>query len=335
MTFLPDGRFQIDVLNDPDWTVMRLEPFAGGPLSARLTPEQRDARLKELEPIFWDRVVLFFDKAELRPTVQYLPHGTPGTQPDPPGTPKPSATMRLTGSVPPGARVLQFFYGIVLDPYPLVITAPDGHSETRWVKGDEWSGPIDMPEFVLRSRWNVTLQYFNFGYRYILTQGFDHVLFAVGLAFLTARARSLALQIASFVMAHSIALGLALYASLSLPNQVVEPLVLLSIAYVAIATLMGFDRKPWQTPLVVAFGIFHGIKMSAAFLNLGMPRSEFFTALVSFNLGIDAALLTVSVFATVMLSWFRSRRVFDRQVALPASLLFAGIFLYSAFGSFI
>ena len=42
------------------------------------------------------------------------------------------------------ARTLRWFYGIVVDPYPLTIRRADGTSTTEWIGGTAWSGPIDL-----------------------------------------------------------------------------------------------------------------------------------------------------------------------------------------------
>ena len=45
------------------------------------------------------------------------------------------------------------------------------------------------------------------------------------------------LQVTAFTVAHSITLGLSIYGVVSLPSRIVEPLIALSIAYVAIENL--------------------------------------------------------------------------------------------------
>ena len=69
-----DGRFTLDVANDPMWLLLRLETFAGGNVPPNITPAERDARLAQLGPVFADRIVLFVDAHEVRAAeVNYLP----------------------------------------------------------------------------------------------------------------------------------------------------------------------------------------------------------------------------------------------------------------------
>ena len=119
LTFARDGSFVLDVSNDPNWLRQRMEPFHGD---------------------FIDRVVLWVDGREVRPSsVNYVA----------PRSAESLATFRLTGRVSADARTLRWYYGLVVDPYPLTIRRADGRTMTETVLGDAWSRPIDLSgEFV-------------------------------------------------------------------------------------------------------------------------------------------------------------------------------------------
>ena len=78
-----------------------------------------------------------------------------------------------------------------------------------------------------------------------------------------------------------------MYGIVSLPSRIVEPLIALSIAYVAIENLMTRELKPWRLALVFMFGLLHGLGFAGVLRELGLPRGEFLTALLSFNLGVE------------------------------------------------
>ena len=46
---------------------------------------------------------------------------------------------------------------------------------------------------------------------------------------------------------------------------------------------------PWRVVVVFLFGLLHGLGFAGVLRELGLPRSEFLTALVSFNVGVEAA----------------------------------------------
>jgi hypothetical protein len=130
--FARDGSFALDVSNDPAWLALRLERFGGN---------------------FLDRVVLFVDGHEIRPTsIEFIaPFDSPLTlspskgerlaQGRPVGG---LATYRMRGRFPTHARTLRWYYGMVVDPYPLAIRRADGRVVVEEIAGDAWSGSIDL-----------------------------------------------------------------------------------------------------------------------------------------------------------------------------------------------
>jgi hypothetical protein len=128
--FSADGSFVLDVANDAEWLKLRLAPFAGG-----------NSNLAALAPVFIDRVVLFVDGHEVRPaSAEYIPPAPPSTPDELP----PRAIYRLRGRMPAGARTLRWYYGLVIDPYPMTIRRVDGRTQTEWILGDAWSGSLDL-----------------------------------------------------------------------------------------------------------------------------------------------------------------------------------------------
>lgn len=333
LSFSPDGAFTLDIANDPDWLLLRLEPFLDDypevprrGSSARLDPPARDARLAELAPVMLDRVVLFVDGREIRPaSVAYEP---PTTATGPDGTPL-AGHYRMQGRVAPDARLLRWFYGIVADPYPLVVTRADGEVYTEWIGGTVWSRPIDLTgQFVPPTRWQVVRQYLGLGFTHILPKGLDHILFVLGLFLLTTRMTPLLWQVTAFTVAHSITLGLSIYGVVALPPAVVEPLIALSITYVAVENLVTRELHAWRVVVVFLFGLLHGLGFAGVLRELGLPRSEFLTALLAFNVGVEFGQLAVIAVAALALWPLMRRPWYRRRVVVPASVVIALVGAY-------
>jgi hypothetical protein len=320
IAFEQDGRFVLDVANDPLWMLLRLETFAGGRVPEGLTPEQRDARLAQLGSVFADRIVLFVDGHEVRAdSVEYLP----------PSTLESLATFRLTGRMPRAASTLRWLYGIVADPYPLEIRQPDGSTAIEWIHGTNWSGTIDLTRsFTRPTRLEIARQYLYLGYTHILPKGLDHVLFVLGIFLLSPRVKPMLLQVTAFTIAHSITLGLSIYGVVSLPSRIVEPLIALSIAYVAIENLVTRELTPWRLALGFMFGLLHGLGFAGVLRELGLPRDEFLTGLLTFNLGVEGGQLTVLAIASVVVLPFVKRGWYRHRVVMPASIMIAAIGVY-------
>ena len=322
LTLQATGEFILEVANDPTWLLLRLETFAGGSVPPNLTPAQRDARLAQLTDVLADRIVLFVDAAEVRASkVEYIP---PPRQPE-----NALAIFRLRGSMPRDATRLRWLYGLVADPYPLDIRQPDGSSTVEWIQGANWSEVIDLSKsFTRPTRLEIARQYLWLGYTHILPKGLDHILFVLGLFLLSPRWKTMLLQVTAFTVAHSITLGLSIYGIVSLPSRIVEPLIALSIAYVAVENLFTRDLKPWRVALVFMFGLLHGLGFAGVLRELGLPREEFLTALVTFNLGVEGGQLTViaaalaGVGASMRKAWYRA------WVVIPVSMVIAAIGLY-------
>lgn len=322
LTLAHDGGFVLEVANDPMWLLLRLETFAGGEVPPALTPAQRDARLAELTAVFADRIVLFVDAHEVRArAVTYQP---PRDHADPP-----LATYRLTGIMPRDATRLRWLYGLVADPYPLEIRQPDGSSTVEWIEGTNWSGVIDLTQsFTRPTRTEIAGQYLWLGYTHILPKGLDHILFVIGLFLLSPRLAPLLLQVTAFTVAHSITLALAIYGIVALPARVVEPLIALSIAYVAVENVVTRELKPWRLGLVFGFGLLHGLGFAGVLQDLGLPRGEFVTALITFNLGVEAGQLTVLAAALAVTAPFVRREWYRRRVVVPASVAIGAVGVY-------
>ena len=334
LSFARDGSFVLEVANDPEWLLLRLEPFvadfpelqATAPrIAGRLPPAERDARLAALAPVFADRIVIFVDGREVRASSAEYVAPLPGPPTDPPSL----AIYRLRGRVDPDARTLRWFYGIVADPYPLVVARSDGATSTEWIGGTVWSGPTDLTgQFARPTRWDVMRQYLWLGYTHILPKGVDHILFVLGLFLLNVRLKPILIQVTAFTIAHSITLGLTMYGVVSLSPRIVEPLIAFSIAYVAIENLVTSEIKPWRLALVFTFGLLHGMGFAGVLKELGLPRNEFLPALLSFNLGVEGGQLTVIAGAALLVSGLRSRSWYRQAIVVPASLAIACIGVY-------
>lgn len=353
LTLAGDDTFVLEVAHDPDWLLLRLERFAPGPdlvdrssLSpaaggSRSTLADRDTRLSELGEVFIDRVVLFVDGHEVRPQrAEYLPPDADvPTEAPPAGANGPSdlqsapsvplARFRLHGRMPAGAQTLRWYYGLVVDPYPLVLRRADGSTVMEWVLGDAWSTALGLSgPSQTRGRWQTAWQYFGIGYQHILPRGLDHILFVLGLFLFSRGLAPLLAQVTAFTIAHSITLALAVYGVVSWPSSIVEPLVALSIAYVGVENVLSRRLTSSRLAIVFAFGLMHGMGFAGVLRDLGLPRQEMVTGLLAFNVGVEAGQLSVVALAALCVWWWRERAWYHRRVVVPASL---GIALVGAY----
>ena len=185
---------------------------------------------------------------------------------------------------------------------------------------------IDMTGF---SRSEVGLIYLKLGFEHIVPLGLDHILFVLSLFFLSSDLKTVIWQATAFTVAHSITLGLAMYNVISPPAYIVEPVIALSIMFVAIENIISDKLRPSRIIIVFAFGLVHGLGFAGALSGLGLPENQFVTALLTFNLGVELGQITVILFAWFLIAkWFRKKTWYRTRLVIPISAIIALIALY-------
>jgi|KBSSwiStaDraftv2_1062776.scaffolds.fasta_scaffold27128_3 HupE / UreJ protein len=321
LTFEADGSFVLDVANDPDWLLLRLEPFAvdagitGPAVVSPAIPNdivKRDARLASIAPVVIDRVVLWVDGREVRPTSAEFIRPRPQTPAD---DLSPLGVYRLRGRMPTDARSLRWFYGIVIDPYPMTVRRADGRVLKETILGKAWSETIDLAgQFEPRSPLNVISEYFVLGYRHVFARGLDHLLFVLGLLLLSRRFQPVMAQVAAFTVGQAIAILSTIYGLMAAPGRAIWPIILLSIAYVLVENLLARKLTFWRLAFVFVFGLFHGVELAAALTAVGVPRARTGWSVLAFNAGVIAAELTVVVAVMMAVAALRGSRPADVQI---------------------
>jgi hypothetical protein len=175
---------------------------------------------------------------------------------------------------------------------------------------------------------SVALRFVQLGFTHILPKGLDHILFVVGLFFFSTLLRPLLIQVTAFTIAHSLTLGLSLLGVVSLPSRIVEPLIALSIAVVAIENIFFRKMRPSRFLVVFAFGLIHGLGFAGVLKGLGLPEGQFLKVLVSFNVGVELGQLAVIALASALTVWMWKKPWYFRRVVVPVSALIAAVGLF-------
>jgi hypothetical protein len=166
--------------------------------------------------------------------------------------------------------------------------------------------------------------WYGFGFAHIVPDGLDHVLFVLGLFLLAASMRDLLLQITAFTAAHSLTLALAYRGIVGVPAGLVEPLIALSIAWIALENLFSRQVSRGRLVVVAAFGLLHGLGFAGALSGLGLSGLPFAATLAGFNLGVELGQLAVVVTAACLLApWRLDAPARRRWIVQPASLAIA------------
>lgn len=154
------------------------------------------------------------------------------------------------------------------------------------------------------------------GFEHILG-GLDHVLFVVALLLSATRLRDVLLTVTTFTVAHSTTLALVALDVVRVPASVVEPLIALSIAYVAVTSMLGRGADRFRLVAVFGFGLLHGAGFAEALRLTGGTGWSLVYPLASFNVGVEIgqALVVVALFPALLLL----RRFTWSRFVLPAA----------------
>ena len=240
------------------------------------------------------------------------------------------ARVILSGKTPTG--VSRFTFSTEALPYFMLALRNEGRSGVarQWIENGKTSEPFLLDRTVVpQTRWRIIQTYLALGYTHILPRGLDHVLFVLGIFLLAVQLRPVLWQVSAFTIAHTITLALTVYGVVSLPPRIVEPLIALSIVYVAVENIFTSKLHAWRPLVVFCFGLLHGMGFAGVLTDIGLPRSEFVPALLSFNAGVELGQLTVILGAFLLVGvWFRKKPWYRQRIVIPGSLLIAGVGLF-------
>lgn len=324
VSFKRDYTYQIDILTAPQSLLNKLEAETTRPRSAFLPPQELELQLNRSKADILKKVEVAFGENKVTPSIEILPIRV-RSEAEPL-----FVRIWLTGDIPHNARAFTWRFGWSYTTYALSLQNEGSAAVRQWLDADERSAPFDPAAHVLPpSRAQIAWQYLILGFTHILPYGLDHILFVLGIFLLSTNWKPLLLQVTAFTVAHSITLALSIYGIVEVSPRIVEPLIALSIVYVAVENIATSQLTPWRIPIVFAFGLLHGLGFAGVLRDLGLPRSEFATALITFNVGVELGQLAVIAIAYLAVaSWARMKPWYRQRLVVPASVAIAvtGVF---------
>lgn len=171
----------------------------------------------------------------------------------------------------------------------------------------------------------LAIEYLWQGIIHILPKGWDHVLFVLGMFLGVRQLKHLLLWVTGFTLAHTVTLGLAAFGAIEISSAIVEPIIVISIAWVAIENIVLRPSVRWRFTLVTLFGLVHGLGFASVVKTLPMPTDNFTLALVSFNIGVELAQLAVLVVAFMLVGYWWKKPYWHTRVVVPGSAIIAGL----------
>lgn len=244
-------------------------------------------------------------------------------------------TIVIKATLPQSSQTVSFRFPALFQNISLAVAKPNAPIWFTLINGGETSTPFpitgeNIPEVEESTPLYSLLlpNYFKLGFFHILPLGLDHILFVVGLFLLSANWRQLLAQATAFTLAHSITLGLATADIFSLPSEIVEPLIALSIVIVGLENLLTKTLKPRRIVVVFAFGLLHGLGFAGVLETIGLPQNAFFSSLLAFNLGVEFGQIAVLAICFLAFFKFLKESWYRKRIVIPGSLIISVVGIY-------
>ena len=200
---------------------------------------------------------------------------------------------------------------------------------TAFLQNGNDSATIDMNDLVQISAVGAFIEYIPVGFTHIVPLGLDHILFVIGLFLLSSHWKPLLWQISAFTLAHTLTLALGMLGIIRISASVIEPLIALSIVYVAVENILFRSMRWWRPLVVFCFGLLHGLGFASVLTDFGLTTQSFVAGLIGFNLGVELGQLTVIATCFLLVGfWFSNRTFYRSRVVIPGS---AAVALIGAF----
>lgn len=173
----------------------------------------------------------------------------------------------------------------------------DGETREHLFRNDRRELTLGKPRGAL----DHVLDHLRLGVEHIFT-GYDHLAFLVGLLLLAGtvwqrqsprRALGFVLRVVTaFTVAHSLTLILSALTLIHVPSRYVESAIALSIGWIAVENVLSptLTRRAFYA---FGFGLIHGLGFASVLRELGLPKTGFVSALLSFNIGVELGQLAV------------------------------------------
>jgi hypothetical protein len=218
----------------------------------------------------------------------------------------------------------------------------DESSSWRWMAGGETSAPFQLAAWVVPpSRTALARRCFALGFSRVLPHGPAPLLLVAAAFLLVRRVRAGLLLLTALTLGEALGLTLALHGGIPLRQAVLEPLLALSVAGLALAGLVPAPAR--SRPGIGRHGAWLGLSLPAVVFGVGalfglgfapevpaaLPPPLWPAAAAGFIAGVAGAELAVmaAAFALVGLP-FRDEPWYRGRLVAPASCLIALVALY-------
>jgi len=150
------------------------------------------------------------------------------------------------------------------------------------------------------------ISFLGVGISHVLPNGWDHVLFIIAMMLGHESWRFLVWLVTVFTLSHTLALVMSVLGLVTVSGQIVEPLIALFIAIVAMENIFRPKKHSWRIKSVAVLGLLHGLGFAGALQRMSLGADNLFIALLGFNLGVEIGQLIVVTAIVLVTIRFRT-----------------------------
>ncbi len=194
--------------------------------------------------------------------------------------------------------------------------------KSQWIKPGNQINQIEIirektnfPNLLISGIWN--------GILHIIPYGFDHILFVLGLFFLSYKLKPLFIQVTTFTIAHSITLILGGLGYVTISPVIVEAIIAGSIIWIGVENLFRKSINFSRIGVIFCFGLLHGLGFASMFKLIGLEGTDYFLNLISFNVGIEIGQIITLLPLIILIPFFNRFSWYRILIAIPASIIIA------------
>ena len=236
------------------------------------------------------------------------------------------STVQFSAAVADGSQTMQIDwpaeYGVLVLRQMGVDAGWDGY-----LSGGGLTDPVSLAGGDELGGWAAFFQFIPVGVEHIVPLGLDHILFVLGLFFLSVKMRPLLWQITAFTAAHTVTLALATLGYVNIPDEymwIVESIIAASIVYVAVENIFTDGLNPWRPAIIFGFGLLHGLGFASVLQAYGLPDGAVLPALLGFNIGVELGqLLCIAIAFIIVVTAMRTSE--DGKVNRTAAWAYMGV----------
>lgn len=218
------------------------------------------------------------------------------------------STVTFVGDIADDAQTMQIDwparYGVLVLRQMGVENGWDGY-----LSGGGLTDPVSLQGGNAMSGGQAFVRFIPVGTEHIVPLGLDHILFVLGLFFLSTRLHPLLWQVTAFTAAHTVTLALATLGYVNIPDEymwIVESIIAASIVYIAVENIFTDGLNPWRPVIIFGFGLLHGLGFASVLGSYGLPTGTEIPALLGFNIGVELGqLLCIAVAYIVVVNAMR------------------------------